>query len=51
MENILINSYSKCRIGFIENKTNLFELILKSDLEFDIDHRLNKLYKYLKKLK
>tara|TARA_B100001996_G_scaffold189839_1_gene145203 strand:+ start:33 stop:536 length:504 start_codon:yes stop_codon:yes gene_type:complete len=51
MENILINSYSKCRIGFIENKTNLFELILKSDLEYDIDHRLNKLYKYLKKLK
>ena len=51
MENILINTYSKCRIGFIENKTNLFELILKSDLEFDIDHRLNKLYKYLQKLK
>lgn len=51
MENILINTYSKCRIGFIENKTNLFEMILKSDLEFDIDHRLNKLYKYLQKLK
>ena len=51
MENILINTYSKCRIGFIENKTILFELILKSDLEFDIDHRLNKLYKYLQKLK
>ena len=51
MENILINSYTKCRVGFIENKTNIFELILKSDLEFDIDHRLTKLYKYLIKLK
>ena len=51
MENILINSYTKCRVGFIENKTNIFEMILKSDLEFDIDHRLTKLYKYLIKLK
>ncbi len=51
MENILINSYSKCRIGFINNKMNLFELILKSDLEFDISNRLNRLLRYLKKLK
>ena len=51
MENILINSYTKCRVGFIENKINIFEMILKSDLEFDIDHRLTKLYKYLIKLK
>tara|TARA_Y100000741_G_scaffold286664_1_gene226549 strand:- start:291 stop:794 length:504 start_codon:yes stop_codon:yes gene_type:complete len=51
MENILINSYSKCRIGFINNKMNLFELILKSDLEFDISYRLRRLLRYLKKLK
>ena len=51
MENILINSYSKCRIGFINNKMNLFELILKSDLEFDISNRLKRLLRYLKKLK
>ena len=51
LENIIINSYSKCRIGFINSKNNLFELILKSDLEYDISHRLNKLFRYLKKLK
>jgi len=51
MENILINSYSKCRIGFFNNNKNLFEMILKSELEYDIEHRMNKLYKYLKKLK
>tara|TARA_B100001029_G_C14881371_1_gene350136 strand:+ start:121 stop:624 length:504 start_codon:yes stop_codon:yes gene_type:complete len=51
MENILINSYSKCRIGFINNKMNLFELILKTDLEFDISYRLRRLLRYLKKLK
>ena len=49
LENIIINSYSKCRIGFINSKNNLFELILKSDLEYDISHRLNKLFRYLKK--
>ena len=51
MENILINSYSKCRIGFFGSSINLFEMILKSELEYDIDYRMNKLYKYLKKLK
>jgi hypothetical protein len=51
MENILINSYSKCRIGFFDSSINLFEMILKSELEYDIDYRMNKLYKYLKKLK
>ena len=51
MENILINSFSKCRIGFINEKINLFEMILKSDIEYDINHRLSKLYNYLKKLK
>ena len=51
MENILINSFSKCRIGFINKKMNLFEMILKSDIEYDINHRLSKLYNYLKKLK
>ena len=51
MENILINSFSKCRIGFINQKMNLFEMILKSDIEYDINHRLSKLYNYLKKLK
>ena len=51
MENILINSYAKCRIGFFDNKKNLFELILKSEQEYDIDYRLEKLYNYLKKLK
>ena len=51
MENIIIRSYSKCRIGFIHNKMNIFELILKSDNEYDIDHRLKKLYNYLNKIK
>ena len=51
MENILINSYSKCRIGFFNTNLNLFEMILKSELEYDINYRMNKLYKYLKKLK
>ena len=51
MENILINSFSKCRIGFINQKMKLFEMILKSDIEYDINHRLSKLYNYLKKLK
>jgi len=51
MENILIHSFSKCRIGFINQKMNLFEMILKSDIEYDINHRLSKLYNYLKKLK
>ena len=51
MENILIRSYSKCRIGFIRNKKNLFGMVLMSDNEFDIEHRLKKLYNYLKKLK
>tara|TARA_B100000287_G_scaffold186689_1_gene176536 strand:- start:325 stop:828 length:504 start_codon:yes stop_codon:yes gene_type:complete len=51
MENILINSYSKCRIGFFNEKMNLFEMILKSEFEYDINYRLSKLYKYLKKLK
>ena len=51
MENIIIRSYSKCRIGFIHNKMNIFELILKSDNEYDINHRLKKLYNYLKKIK
>ena len=51
MENILIRSYSKCRIGFIRHKKNLFEMVLMSDNEFDIEHRLKKLYNYLKKLK
>ncbi len=51
MENILINSHAKCRIGFFDNKKNLFELILKSEQEYDIDYRLDKLYNYLKKLK
>ena len=50
MENILIRSHAKCRVGFIHNKLNLFELLLKSDNEYDIDHRLNKLYTYLKKI-
>jgi len=51
MENILINSYAKCRIGFINSRMNLFELILKSEQEYDISYRLNRLLKYLKKLK
>ena len=51
MENILINSFYNCRIGFINQKMNLFEMILKSDIEYDINHRLSKLYNYLKKLK
>ena len=50
MENILIISNAKCRVGFIENRFNLFELMIKSDEEYDIDHRLDKLYKYLKKV-
>ena len=50
MENILIRSHSKCRVGFIHNRLNLFEFLIKSDKEYDIDHRLNKLYSYLKKL-
>ena len=50
MENILIRSHVKCRVGFIHNPLNLFELLLKSDNEYDIDHRLNKLYSYLKKI-
>tara|TARA_B100000886_G_scaffold214597_1_gene148787 strand:+ start:1437 stop:1937 length:501 start_codon:yes stop_codon:yes gene_type:complete len=50
MENILIRSNAKCRVGFIENKFNLFELLIKSDKDYDIDHRLNKLYHYLKKV-
>tara|TARA_B100000678_G_scaffold234861_1_gene204155 strand:+ start:99 stop:602 length:504 start_codon:yes stop_codon:yes gene_type:complete len=51
MENILIRSYSKCRIGFIRSNKNLFEMVLMSDNEFDIEYRLKKLYNYLKKLK
>ena len=51
MENILIRSYSKCRIGFIRSDKNLFEMVLMSDNEFDIEYRLKKLYNYLKKLK
>ena len=50
MENIIIRSYSKCRISFIKIKKNLFELILKSDNEYDIDIRLKSLYRYLKKI-
>ena len=50
MENILIRSHAKCRVGFIHNRLNLFEFLIKSDNEYDIDHRLNKLYSYLKKL-
>ncbi|GIR73021.1 MAG: hypothetical protein CM15mP75_5330 [Flammeovirgaceae bacterium] len=51
MENILIRSHAKCRVGFIHNKLNLFEFLIKSDKEYDIDHRLNKLYSYLKSYK
>ena len=50
MENILIRSHAKCRVGFIQNKLNLFELLLISDNEYDIDHRLDKLYSYIKKI-
>ena len=51
MENIIIRSYSKCRIGFIKTDKNLFEMVLMSDKEFDIEYRLKKLYDYLQKLK
>ena len=51
MENIIIRSYSKCRIGFIKTDKNLFEMVLISKKEFDIEYRLKKLYDYLKKLK
>ena len=50
MENIIIRSYSRCRVSFIHTQKNLFELILKSKAEFDIDLRLNTLHKYLKKI-
>tara|TARA_B100001093_G_scaffold513359_2_gene585114 strand:- start:843 stop:1343 length:501 start_codon:yes stop_codon:yes gene_type:complete len=50
MENILIRSHAKCRVGFIQNRLNLFELLLKSDNEYDINHRLMKLYSYIKKI-
>ena len=50
MENILIRSHAKCRVGFIHNRLNLFELLLKSDNEYDITHRLMKLYSYIKKI-
>ena len=42
-----VNSLGK----WSNNHVNLFEMILKSELEYDIDYRMNKLYKYLKKLK
>ena len=51
MENILIKSLSRCRIGFSYNKLKILEMILKTENEFDIDYRLNKLYHYLKKIK
>ena len=51
MENILIKSLSRCRIGFSYNKLKILEMVLKTENEFDVDYRLNKLYHYLKKIK
>ena len=51
MENILIKSLSRCRIGLSYNKLKILEMILKTENQFDIDYRLNKLYHYLKKIK
>ena len=50
MENILIKSLSRCRIGFSYNKLKILEMILKTENEFDIKDRLEKLYHYLKKI-
>lgn len=50
IKNILIRSLAKCRIGFKNEKT-LFDFIIKSKNEFDLEYRLDELIKYLKMIK
>ena len=50
VKNILIRSLAKCRIGF-KNEKKLFDLIIKSKNEFDVEYRLDELNKYLKMIK
>jgi len=51
IENILIRSLAKCRVGFIIECSNLFDMIIKSTKEFDLENRLDELIKYVKMIK
>lgn len=51
IENIIIRSLAKCRIGFLVEYSNLFDMTIKSAKEFDIESRLNELIKYVKMIK
>lgn len=51
IENILIRSLAKCRVGFIIESSNLFDMIIKSTKEFDLENRLDELIKYVKMIK
>ena len=51
VENILIRSLAKCRVGFIVECNNLFDMIIKSTKEFDLENRLDELIKYVKMIK
>jgi len=51
IENIFIRSLAKCRIGFISDYNYLFEMIIKSNKEYDIENRLNEMCRYLKMIK
>ncbi len=49
IENILIRSHAKCRIGlYNETQDDLFEMMIKCDRSLDAIRRMDSIYNYLK---